>query len=84
MIRAEDVVGDEPAQRPDFGRKEVGRGQDLTVRGDELLPGRALPALGSRTDTVAAQDVGDGLVAQVVAQIDQGTGDPVVAPAPIL
>ena len=67
MIRAEDVVGDEPAQRPDFGRKEVGRGQDLTVGGDELLPGRALFALRSRGDPVTLQDVGGGLVTQVVA-----------------
>jgi hypothetical protein len=82
--KEQDVIGDEPSERPDLGREEVGGHQHLQVRADKLLPGgRRLP-LWSRRDAMALEDVAHRLVADRQAQVGQGADNPVIAPGAML
>src|SRR5215813_12061185 len=70
----------EPTQRPDLGSEEVGRHEDIEMRADELLPCRGGLTLGGGWNTVALQDVTDGLSTDRQAQVGEGADDPIVAP----
>ena len=54
------------------------------MRADECSPGGRLLAFGSGRQATAFEDVADGLVADVVAEMGEGTGKTVIAPAAIL
>jgi hypothetical protein len=56
----EHVYGDEPAVLPDLLGEEIGRGQDILVRCDEIMPGRPSKALERRLDAGFGQDILDG------------------------
>ena len=58
--------------------------QDIKVDTDELLPRHRLFALRSRWDAVTFQDVAHRLVADAVAQVDQGPHNAVIPPRTIL
>jgi hypothetical protein len=82
--RKEDVVGDEATGGPDFGREEV-RGDDGGgVSLQEPLPGRAPAAFGRRLDPVALQDGLDRVRRDVMAKVQEGALDLVVAPGGVL
>ncbi len=80
----EHVTRDETAQCPHLCREEVGGPQDLHVAADKFLPRRGLLTIGSSRDTPALEDIANRLIADLIAQMGQGTGDTVVTPAPIL
>src|SRR5207249_10813472 len=79
----EDVIGHEPAQRPDLGREKVGRDQHVQMRPDKLLPRGGRLALWRRWDTVALENVAHGLVTDRIAQVGQCPHDAIVAPRAI-
>src|SRR6266852_9148220 len=51
---------------------------------DEILPSGRLTPFRRRCDAVAAQDVADGLVREMMAQVGQRADDAVVTPARVL
>src|SRR6266852_951734 len=51
---------------------------------DEILPSGRLTPFWRRRDAVAAQDVADGLVREMMAQVGQRADDAVVTPARVL
>src|SRR5215471_20447171 len=54
------------------------------MRSEEVLPGCVLAAFRRWRNAVASQNVSDGLPGDVVTEIGQGTGDPIVAPTGVL
>jgi len=78
MEEKQDVIRHEPTQRPDFGREEIGRHEDVHVRTDELLPRGGRLTLGGRRDTIAFQDVAHGLVTDDIPEIGQGADDAII------
>ena len=76
----ENVVCDQPCRCEDLRSEEVARREDVFVHLDELGPrnGRLSPR--RRRDTVALQDVADGLVGDVVPEVSQGADNPIVSP----
>src|SRR5512132_718040 len=78
------VVRHQAAPSQHFRREEIGPGEQVHVRPDELLPSRAPTTRGRRRDVVSAQDIANGLVRQVMAQVGQCAYDAVVAPARVL
>src|SRR3982750_2172785 len=54
------------------------------MRGDEVLPRRSLTPFRSRRDPMPAQNIADRLVGDVMTEIGERSGDPVVAPAGVL
>jgi len=84
MDEEQHVVGHQPAQRQHLGCEEVGACQQVHVGPDEGGPrGRPL-ALGRWRQAVTPQYIADRLIGNLVPQIGQRSGDPVVAPAPVL
>src|SRR5713101_5484387 len=55
--------------------EEIGPGEHVHVRPDELLPSRAPTTRGRWRDVVSAQDIANGLVRQVMAAVGQDTRD---------
>src|SRR5215471_16596415 len=78
------VVRYQAAPSQHLRREEIGPGEHVHVRPDELLPSRAPTTRGRWRDVVSAQDIANGLVRQVMAQVGQCADDAVVAPAPVL
>ena len=76
--KEKDVVGYQAAPRQHFDREEIDTRHHGHVASNELLPGCILAALGCRSETMPSEHVSDGLVRNVVAQIRQGTDNPVV------
>jgi hypothetical protein len=73
-----------PVGGEDLRGEEVGGDEGVLVGGDEVGPADlGLPA-GRVLEAVAAQDVRDGLVADLEAQVVQSAGEAVVAPARII
>src|SRR5918996_91143 len=80
----QDIPRDQPAQRPYFGTEEVSRPQDIHMTANECLPRGRLLALRSRWERATFEDVAHRLVADLVAQMRQGTDNAVITPATIL
>src|SRR5215470_12737467 len=78
------VIRHQPSCRPDLGGEEVGGDQHIHMRTDKLFPRSRLLALGGWEDAVALQNVAHRLVTNSVAQMLQGTDDPIVTPGAIL
>jgi hypothetical protein len=78
------VIRHQPSQCPDLGREKVRRDQHIQMRADALLPRGRRFTFRSRWDAMALQDVAYGLVSDRVAQVRQGTNDPVIAPGAVL
>ena len=76
-----DGIRHQAARRPHLGREEIRRRQYLLVGANEVLPRRGVLARRRRRNAVAFQDVADGLVAHRIAEVGEGPGDAVVAPA---
>ena len=70
----------QPTLSPHLRGEEVRRCEDVCMRADELLPGRGPLSLRSRWYAVAPQNVPHRLVAHLVTEVRQGTGDSVVTP----
>ena len=75
----QDVVRHQPAPGQHLHGEEVGTGQHVDVRLDELLPGRRATPLRRWSEVVPAQDVAHGLVRDLMAQIGQRADDTIVA-----
>src|SRR4029077_2009679 len=84
MDEKQDVVRDQPAQRPDLGGEKVRRHEDIEMRADKLLPGSGRLPLRCWGKAVALQDIADGLVTDHIAQVHQSPHDTVIAPGAIL
>src|SRR6516162_9443670 len=52
--------------------------------GDEILPGCVLAAFGSGRDAVPLENVSDRLIGDLVTEVGQCSGNPIVAPAGVL
>src|SRR5215831_5507794 len=53
------------------------------MRADELVPCRGRLTLGSRWDAMALEDVAHGLITDGIAQVREGSDDPVIAPGAV-
>ena len=84
MNEEQDVVSGKTSPGEHFDCEEVGACQDGHVGGDEILPGCVLAPLGCRLDPVSAEDIAHSLIGNRVADISQGSCDPVVSPAGVL
>src|SRR5262249_34639954 len=82
--KEENVVCDQAAPGQDLNREEVCADEDRHVRCNEVLPTRTLTPFRCRVDAVALQDVSNRLVGDVVAEIGQRAGDPIVSPTYVL
>ena len=78
------IEGDQAAFRPDFHRREVDGRQHVPVGLDEGRPRRLSLSLTCRFDAVLFQDVTDGLVGDLVAEVGQRSLDAIVTPGRIL
>jgi hypothetical protein len=75
------VIGSQPSPGQYFNGEEIGAGEDRHMRRDEFFPGRRLAALGGWCDPVALQHVADGLSGNLMTEIGQCAGDPIITPA---
>src|SRR5215468_3002017 len=84
MDEKEHIIGHQSTERPDFGREEVSRDENIHVRADELRPRAGRLAFGSRRYAMAFEDVANRLVTDGVPEVGQSADDPVIAPGTIL
>src|SRR5262245_29814648 len=77
------VVRHEPAECPDLGGEEVGGHQHIHMRANKFLPRGRFLALWGWENAMASEDVAHRLVANRVAEMDQCTGDTIIAPAAV-
>src|SRR5689334_20711366 len=82
--KEEDVIRNESTPGQDLNREEVCSGKDGHVRGHEVFPSRALAALRRWCDAVPLQNVPDSLVRDVMAEIGERAGDPIITSAFVL
>jgi hypothetical protein len=64
-----DPTGDQATPGEHFDGEEINACQDGHMRPNEVCPVHVLPALRSRGDTEPAQNVTDGLIGDVVAEV---------------
>ena len=67
-----------------FDGKEIGAGKNCHMRSDEIVPGCVLSAFRRRGDAVPLENIADRLTGDVVTEIGERAGDPVVAPTGVL
>ena len=79
-----DIVGGESTPSQHLHSEEVGAGKHSHVRRDEVLPGGGLTASWRGWNSVAPKHVSDRLVRDVMTEIGEGAGDPIVAPSGVL
>src|SRR5262245_7335899 len=79
-----DIVGGESTPGEHLDREEVSARKHRHVRGDEVLPGGRLTAFWGSRNAVAPKHVSDSLVRDVVAEVGEGTGNPIIAPTAVL
>src|SRR5688572_22800608 len=84
MDKEEDVVRHQATCRPHLGREEIGRHQHVHMGANKLLPRGGLLTLRGWRDTVAFEDVPDGLGTDGIPEMFQGPSNTVIAPAPVL
>ena len=82
--KEEDVIRYDATPGQDLNREEVCSGKDGHVSGNEVFPNRALAALRRWRDAVPFQNVPDRLIGDLVAEIGERAGDPIVTPAFVL
>ena len=82
--KEKDVIGHETTPGQDLNGEEVCSGKDGHVSGDEVLPSRALAAFRRWRDAVALQNVSDGLIGDLMAEVGESAGDAIVTPACVL
>ena len=63
------IESDQTAFSPDFDGREVNGTQNVPVGFEKSLPGALPLSLRCRLDAVGFQDVSDGLIGDVVAQV---------------
>ncbi len=80
----EQVVSDEATLGPDFDGSEINGTEDLPVGFQESPPGSLSLTIWRGLNAVGFQDVADGRVRDLMANIGQSTLDSVVPPAWIL
>ena len=68
------IVRDQTTFSPDFDGREVDRGQDVPMGFDEGLPGCLPFTFRSPFDAMFLEDVSNGLVRDLVAQVGQRSG----------
>ena len=78
LIRHEATPGE------DFGAEEIRAGKNCHMRSDEILPGCVLAAFRRGGDAVPLENVADRLIRNVVTEVGQCPGNPIVAPTGIL
>ena len=54
------------------------------MRADEFLPGCVLAAFGRRGNAVPLENISDRLIGDMVTEVGQCTGNPIVAPTGVL
>ena len=80
----QEIEGHQAAFRPDFDGGEVDGRQYVPMGLDERGPGSLTLSIACRFDAVLFEDVADGLIGDLVAQIGQCTLNAVVTPGRIL
>src|SRR5919197_5149371 len=84
LDKEQDVIRDQPTQRPHLRSEEVGGDEHMHVRADELLPrGGRLPFWGW-WDAMPLQNIAHRLITDGIAEVCQDANDPVIAPGAIL
>src|ERR671911_1756043 len=78
MQEEQNVIGNQVAPSQHLYREEVGASQNVHVPADELFPSSLLTPFRSRRNSIAAQDVADGLVGNAMAEVGESADDPVV------
>ena len=69
----QDHVPRQPGQRVNLAGKEIDSGQGFPVRPQELQPARLSGPVRTGAETVPLKNIVDGRVADVVAQVLQGS-----------
>ena len=78
------VLRDEATPSENFDGEEIRAGENCHMRSDKILPGRVLAAFRRRGDAMPLEDVSDRLIRNVVTEVGQCAGNPIVAPTGIL
>jgi hypothetical protein len=78
-----DVGGGESTPGEHLDREEVGARKHRPVRRDEVLPGGGLTAFWCSRNAVAPKHVSDSLVGDMVAEVGEGTGNPIMSPTAV-
>jgi hypothetical protein len=73
------VIRDEATSGQDFDGEEIRAGKNCHMRGDEILLDGILAAFGRRSDAVSFENVSDCLIRNVVTEVGQRPGNPIVA-----
>lgn len=71
----ENVIADRPETGPRFDGKQIGSGHDCPMPLEEVRPGGFPASLGRGLDAVIAQDIGNGIAADLMAEIHQGIAE---------
>ena len=79
----EQIVGDEPTFCPDFNRGEVDGCEHIPMRLDERLPSCLALPIWSWFDPMLFENVADGSIGNVIANVRQRALDPVVSPVQV-
>jgi hypothetical protein len=82
--KEEHVVRHQASPGQHLNREEIGSCEHVHMLADEILPSGRLTPFRWRCDVVAPQDVADGLVREMMAQVGQRADDAVVTPARVL
>ena len=77
------IVGDEPAYCPVFNGGEVDGREHIPMRLDERLPSCLTLSIWSRFDPMLFENVADGSIGNVIANVRQRALDPVVSPVQV-
>jgi hypothetical protein len=84
MNKEKNVVSHQATRHPHLGREAIGRYQHIHMGANKLLPRGGLLALRGWRDTVAFEDVPDGLGTDGMPEMFQRPSNTVIAPAPVL
>jgi hypothetical protein len=84
MDKEEDIVRHQAARRPHLGCEEIGRLQHIDMGVNKLLPRGSGLALRGWRDTVAFEDIPDGLGTDGISKMFQGASYTVIVPASVL
>src|SRR6202795_1696623 len=84
MNEEQHVIRHQPSPGKHFNSEEITACQHIHVSGEKVFPRSYLAPLGSRSDAVTPKYVSYRLIGQLMAQVGQGTGAAIIAPAGIL
>ncbi len=76
----EQVKRDQPSPGPHLNCRKIDRAQHIPMCFDERLPGGLVHALSCVIDSIIFEDVGNGLIGDLVSQILHASGDLIESP----